>query len=322
MERIRLYLYLNLLFLCPFVLVSQPAESASVSLIKNEYSFNKEVLLEQLQELSSDKYEGRFTGEKGNLMARQFIIDQFEKENVNSLQKNTYEQNFSFNRDGKKFNATNVLGTITGTHFPEKYIVISAHYDHLGIKDGKIYNGADDDASGVCALFAFAAFFKNNPPKHSIILAAFDAEELGLQGAKYYVKNPIVDKKKVIININMDMIGRNTKNELYMVGTRYTNGLKKVLKKFKNTTAIKLIEGHDGADDKEDWTTASDHGAFYEQKIPFLYFGEEDHPDYHKETDEFKNIDPVFYTNAVQLIIAVFEEVDEKFKGQKSRIKK
>src|SRR5690606_18370697 len=100
----------------------------------------------------------------------------------------------------------NVLGWIKGTENPDSFIVISAHYDHEGVKKGIIYNGADDNASGVSALFSFAEYFKSNPPKHSVILAAFDAEELGLRGSKYFVENPIVPLEKIRLNINLDMV--------------------------------------------------------------------------------------------------------------------
>jgi len=257
--------------------------------------FDELKLLSRLETLSSDAYEGRKTGEAGSVKSRRFIISQFDTLGVKSLN-TSFEQDFSFNIREKKYQGVNVLGTILGTDFPEKYIVISAHYDHLGIENDKIYNGADDNASGVCALFAFAEYFKKNPPKHSIILAAFDAEELGLQGAKFFIKNTTIPKKQIVLNINMDMIGRNIKNELYVVGARYTENLENIIKKFKNPTSIKLLQGHDGSDRrKQNWTMSSDHAPFHKEEIPFLYFGEEDHPDYHQETDDFENIDPVFY---------------------------
>ncbi len=305
----------SLLFLL-FLLTSISAASQSIikassDISKKETSFDEPSLLKRLNELSSDKYEGRRTGEKGGILARDYIIDQFKV-----LEIPVTEQSFEFEIKEKKYPhpGVNVLGKIEGTVNPEKYIVISAHYDHLGIKDNKIYNGADDDASGVCALFAFVEFFKKNPPKHSVILAAFDAEELGLQGAKHFVKEPPVNKEDIILNINMDMIGRNVNNELYVVGARYNEQLKGILNDFNHTIDIKLLEGHDGSDDKQDWTYASDHGPFHKAKIPFLYFGEEDHPDYHKHTDDFHKIDPIFYLNAVQVIISVFKDVDEGFK--------
>lgn len=272
--------------------------------------FDENQLLERLETLSSDEYEGRRTGEKGNDKGRQFIIEQFKSLGANSFGSG-YEHEFSFKRRDTEYKGKNVLAKIEGTEFPKTYIVISAHHDHLGIsKDGKIYNGADDDASGIAALFAFAEYLKNNPPKHSVILAAFDAEEMGLQGSKYFVEK--MKGSDVMVNINMDMISRSAKNELYVVGTRYNEGLQKIISEFQNPTDSKLSVGHDGTDGKQDWTYSSDHGPFHSAKIPFLYFGNEDHPAYHKPTDDFSDITPEFYKNAVRIIVEVFEAIDKK----------
>ncbi len=303
-----------MLFFTPNLVKSQSATNVIVDKPKKEALFNEPNLLKRLKELSSASYEGRRTGEKGNMLARAFIAIKFNELIENPLEISSPNSAFNFKIKEKKYEGENIIGGIKGTHFPEKYIVISAHYDHLGVKDGKIYNGADDNASGVCALFAFAEYFKKNPPKHSVILVAFDAEELGLQGAKHFVKEPPVNKKDIILNINMDMIGRNVNNELYVVGARYNKQLKGILNDFNHTIDIKLLEGHDGSDDKQDWTYASDHGPFHKAKIPFLYFGEEDHPDYHKHTDDYHKIDPIFYLNAVHVIISVFKDVDQGFK--------
>jgi Zn-dependent M28 family amino/carboxypeptidase len=176
------------------------------------------------------------------------------------------------------------------------------------VSEGKIYNGADDDASGVSALISFAEYFNENPPKHSVIIAAFDAEELGLQGAKHFVAN--FDNSKILVNLNMDMISRSAKDELYVVGARYNTALKTILETFKNTTSSKLLQGHDGTDGKEDWTMSSDHGPFHTAKIPFLYFGNEDHAAYHQPTDDFEDITPQFYKNSVEIILSIFEAID------------
>ena len=260
------------------ILLSFVSLSYAQNQVDNQ-KFNSKKLLERLEILSSDKFEGRKTGQKGNDSARTYIIQQFKNLNVAGLD-GKYEYPFSFKSRQGQFNATNILAEIKGSEFPDKYIVVSAHYDHLGVSGDKIYNGADDDASGVAALFSFAEFFAKNPPKHSVILAAFDAEELGLQGAKYFVET--FDKSKIVVNLNMDMISRSAKDELYVVGARYDKPLKKIITNFKNPTSSQLLEGHDGSDGKEDWTMASDHGPFHKAKIPFLYFGNEDHPAYHQ----------------------------------------
>ena len=211
--------------------------------------FNETTLLHHIKTISSDSFEGRKTGTHGALKTQKYIINEFESLNVKPLGKN-YEQPFSFLDKGENYHAVNVLGLISGTTFPESYIVISAHYDHEGIKRGTIYNGADDNASGLSALFSFAEYFRNNPPKHSIILAAFDAEELGLKGSKHFVNNPIVPLKNIMINFNLDMISRSDDNELFAVGTSYSKTLKEVVLNFQNSDKIALLMGHD---DPKNW---------------------------------------------------------------------
>ena len=297
----------NILIVCSAFWVAISTFSCAQS---QEIFFNENALLTHLQTLSSDAYEGRKTGEKGNEKGRQYIIQQLESLGVSAFDSG-YEDEFIFNRRDIEYKGKNVLAKIEGTAFPNKYIVISAHHDHLGkSKDGKIYNGADDDASGVSALFAFAEYLAKNPPKHSIILAAFDAEEMGLQGSKYFVEK--MKDQDIVLNINMDMISRSAKDEIYVVGSRYNDNLKEMLSKFKNPTSTKLSQGHDGTDGKQDWTYSSDHGPFHRAEIPFLYFGNEDHPAYHKTTDDFDDITPQFYKNAVKIIISVFADIDSR----------
>ncbi len=277
------------------------------TVIKND-DFNEEKLLERIKTLSSDEFEGRRTGEEGNAKARAYIIEQFKALNTPAFG-GKYKHAFTFTSRGRNYNGVNVLAMVKGNEYPEKYIVVSGHYDHLGIRDGEIYNGADDDASGTAALFAFAEYLKVNPPKHTVVLAAFDAEELGLRGARYFV-----DKMKdsnIMINLNMDMISRSAKGELYVVGGRYNKTLENMVKNFKNPTTSKLLVGHDGSDDKDDWTFSSDHGPFHRAGIPFLYFGDEDHPGYHKPTDDFKDITPEFYKNSVKMILGFLKEIDD-----------
>lgn len=273
------------------------------------YSFNSDSLLHHIKTLSSDAFEGRRTGTKGAEKAKTYIINQFKRLNVAPL-KGSYTQKFDFSNYGKTYNATNVLGHIKGTNDTEEYIVITAHYDHEGIKRGKIYNGADDDASGISALFAFAEYFAKHPPKHHVILAALDGEELGLKGAYHFVESGIISKEKIKLNLNMDMISRSDENELFAVGTRYNKQFIPVINRFKNFNSIHLLTGHDGLDGEHNWTLSSDHAAFHKANIPFIYFGVVDHKDYHKPTDDFENIHPLFYKDAVQAIINVFALLD------------
>ena len=192
-------------------------------------------------------------------------------------------------------------------------IIITAHYDHIGIKDGKIYNGADDNASGISGLLAIARYFKAKRPKHTLIFVAFDAEEKGLRGAKHFVNNLPVSKDLIKLNVNMDMISRSDRNEIYAAGTYHYPHLKKTLDEIAKTALVKLSLGHDRPElGNDDWTNASDHGPFHDKGIPFIYFGVEDHEDYHEHTDEVEKIIPVFLTNTIISILETIKKLDQQ----------
>jgi Zn-dependent M28 family amino/carboxypeptidase len=306
-----LYFVLLLIFSCKGqteTTTEQTLEQVEV----NTPLFDAEALLERVKFLALDSLEGRRTGEKGGLIAREYVVSQFKKYGIAPLL-SEYTQPFSFEgrRDKKTYEGANVLGLIKGTEQPEKYIVISAHYDHVGVNDGEVYNGADDDASGTSAIIAVAEYLKNNPPKHSVVFAAFDAEELGLRGAAHFLEANTIPKEQIAIDINLDMVGRNDNNELYVVGTNLYTQLQPAITDLELPENFKLSVGHDGLDDKDNWVSSSDHGPFHKQEIPFLYFGVEDHKDYHQPTDDFEFIQPEFYAKAVTVIISVFERIDE-----------
>jgi len=272
--------------------------------------FNTGKLLSDLQEFSSDEFGGRRPDQDGGKKSREFVRSRFELLKLAPFN-GSYFQTFPIeNREGEKYTGYNVLALVKGTEIPEKYIVVSSHHDHLGTREGKIFNGADDNGSGTCALFALGEYFSKNAPNHSIILVAFDGEEWGLQGSKAFISNPPVPIENVMVNFNMDMIGRNDQNEIYICGTRHYPELKDVCTSVASDLTV--LFGHDGGDGKQDWTQSSDHGPFHEEKIPFLYFGEEDHDDYHKPTDTFDGIQPEFYINAVDLVLEVIKAYDRK----------
>src|SRR5688572_26513014 len=186
----------------------------------------------------------------------------------------SFKQEFGIRQRDKpeQMTGVNYVGVIKGEKYAEKYIVITAHYDHDGIKNGQIYNGADDNASGTAALFAIAKAFEKERPDHSVIFVAFDAEELGLRGSQYFVANLPVPKASILLNINMDMVSRNEKGELYAAGAFHYSHLRPVLREAQKKATVKLMLGHDDPKlGKDDWTSQSDHAPFHEAKIPFIY---------------------------------------------------
>jgi Zn-dependent M28 family amino/carboxypeptidase len=267
-------------------------------------------LLKDVQTLSSDAYEGRKTGTKGAEMARTYISKRFKEIGVKSFPLlNSYHQSFTFSGiDDPKIQGKNMIGYIAGTS--SKVIVISAHYDHLGIINGKIFNGADDNASGVAGMLKLAAHYAKSKPNYTLIFAAFDAEEFGRKGSEYFVNHLPIDIKRIKLNINLDMISHNDKGELYAVGIYKNPQLKNYI--VTTTPELKILFGHDNPKlGIDDWTEQSDQAAFNKKNIPFVYFGVEDHRDYHKNTDTFENINQQFFINAANTILEITDNFDK-----------
>jgi|SRR5690606_30903797 len=272
-----------------------------VSVVKSQV--NREKLIADIQTLSSVEFAGRKPGTDGHEKARLYISGRFNELDLHKFGAD-YSHRFPLN---DTLNGYNIIGYIPGKR--EEAIVISAHYDHLGERKGRLYLGADDNASGVAGLLALAAYFSSNPPEHTLIFAAFDAEEMGLRGARYFVDHPPVPLKTVLLNVNMDMIGRNDRNELYASGTYHYPHLTPLIK--TDNRHIQLKTGHDiPGTGPADWTTQSDHAAFHDRHIPFVYFGVEDHPDYHTPNDTFENSQPNFFFQAVQTILDIVNKMD------------
>lgn len=295
----------------------------------NNISIDEHMLLHNLKVISHDSLQGRFFGTEGNKKAQEFIAKQFDSLGIAPAFSSGSIQNYSHTFSGKmrqeiypvasasedqKVPDTTVTGGNVVTMIKgkiQKAIVITGHLDHLGIHEGNIFNGADDNASGSAALLSIANYFKDRSPKHTLIFAAVDAEEIGSLGCDYLLDNFPIDVKDIALNINMDMIAHNDSSELYASGLYHYPDLKPALDNLE-PTKINLLYGHDDPDNKDldDWTFSSDHRVFHQRQIPFIYFGVEDHVDYHQETDEYKNINKEFYVEAVKLIIRAIEEYD------------
>ena len=274
--------------------------------------FDKALLISTLKVLSSDDMRGRSVGK--NQLAQQLIIDRFNTFGLKSFHEN-FTQTFSFtDEDNKKRLGTNLVGYIKGNDKPDEYIVIGAHYDHMGVVDNEIFNGADDNASGTSAVLSLLEYFSLFPPKHSIIFIAYDAEELGLFGSRYFVDNPPIDIEKIKLKFNFDMIGRNINNEIFIVGTHQYPMLKPYLMLSAKSSSLKVSFGHDikGDKSKDYWMESSDNAPYFLKNIPNITFSEEDHPDYHKATDDFEKIDIQFYQEVVDLISSSIRLLDNE----------
>lgn len=300
--------------------VQQPANNMSSAVPAGTPALDSAALISDLRTLSSPAFAGRDVGSDGNRLAQEYIKRRFAEIDLAPFGA-SYLTPFAFTRPARNGeaaktypSAANLIGHIRGSVNPERYMVVSAHYDHLGVRDGKVYPGADDNASGVAAMLAVAAHFKKHPPHNTIVFAAFDAEEGGSDGASYFINSAPIPIKQVAVNLNFDMVSRNDNNEIFAAGTSYTPALKQVVAMAAATSSVKVRLGHDskpaGAAPDYDWTTQSDHVKFHERGIPFLYFGVEDHADYHKPGDSFEKINPVFYAEVTRLLISAAEILD------------
>ena len=268
-------------------------------------------MLADIAALSADSLEGRLVGSRGNSVAREMIVERFTRLGLRSFG-GSFTTSFPLERNGVSLTGVNAVGYIEGGSDPDRYIVITAHYDHLGIRAGEIYNGADDNGSGTAALLALAAYFTEHRPRNSVIFLAVDAEEGGSTGARAFVSSPPppVSLENIAANVNMDMVSH-SEDELYVAGTYHYPFLKPYVDRVGEAAEVTLEFGHDSPDLGDgDWTHASDHAPFHEAGIPFLYFGVEDHADYHKPTDDFDRINQDFYVKAVTAILRVVLELD------------
>ncbi|MCK0146600.1 M20/M25/M40 family metallo-hydrolase [Arenibacter sp. F26102] len=273
----------------------------SCFLLINLLSAQEEITVQELQEhisyLTSDKNSGRYPGGKANKRIVNYIKRDFKKSNIPSYLK-SYKQPFMAQLRVKKglmpkeeVKTWNVLGVIEGNDpiLKNEYIVLGAHYDHLGLGGGPsskserigIHHGADDNASGTSALLEIGEMLMAHKTelKRSVLLVAFGAEEQGLLGSKYFVDNPVVPLSQIKLMINMDMVGRlNESKQVYMGGAGTFPGGVELMKELGQPLGLTPIV-HAGS------VGGSDHVSFYKKNISVLGIHTGGHPQYHTPED-------------------------------------
>lgn len=291
-------------------------------------------LMADVGELASPKLEGRLTGSPGGARARAIIVERFKAIGLTELPALPgYLQPFTFTHTSikalwrqdrpfrKDFAGTNIVGFIparaasgTAAAAAGRYILLSAHYDHLGVRNGQVYPGADDNASGVAALLGIAAYLRQHPLSRGVIIVAFDGEEEGLRGAAAFVEHPAAPLDAIDVAVNMDMISRSATSDITIAGLHHWPALAPIVSRAATSSTLHVHLGHDypfwRAGLVEDWTHASDQGPFHDAGVPFLYIGVEDHEDYHQPTDTADRIDPRFYAATADLVLQLLEEID------------
>ena len=302
------------------------ALSAAAAVLSQTASIDGAQLLRDLDVLAADNMEGRLAGTPGSARAREYLVTRFKESGIEPLGP-SYERPFTFKgRDGAERSGVNLVGVIRGRRDASRYIVITAHYDHLGVRGGQVFNGADDNASGVAALLAVAARASVEKPDHSLLFAAVDAEEAGIQGSRAFLREPPVARDAMALNVNLDMVARDAKNVLFASGTSHYPFLKPYLADVARPPVV-LRFGHDSpppagtkpGSGEDDWTRDSDHFPFHEAGIPFVYFGVEDEAQHHKATDDAETVTKEFFVGAANTILAAVRKLDANLEAIASR---
>lgn len=273
-------------------------------------------IMADLSVLAHDSLEGRRTGTRGGQMAQAYILDGFTRAGLLEPPAG-FLQPFEFRgrRDTTQVTrGANVVGYVQGTEPDLGAIVLTAHFDHLGMRQPRetpvagaevdsIFNGADDNASGTVTVMSLARYFVEHPPRHTLVFAAVDAEEMGLRGSGAFVESGW--PSRMVLNVNLDMVARSD-SLLFAAGPFHYPQLRPILENVGARPPVVLAFGHDepGVEGVQNWTGSSDHRPFHAKGIPFVYFGVEDHPDYHRASDEIEKIDPDFFMNSVRTILA------------------
>ena len=328
---------LNTIFFI-FLITSSCAQD--IESIEYANSITSNDLENLLSVYSSDDFEGRETGQKGDKLAANFLrefyinnqiepalntVDYFQPYQLN-LPGKMYTRNYTFPKNLRTYDryaegnnivdTQNVAAIIKGSKYPESYIIITGHLDHVG-KDGDIvYNGADDNGSGTVSILEIAQAFQiavndGKRPKRSIVFLHVSGEEEGLLGSEYYVNNPLYPIKETFANLNLDMIGRtdptrgyNDEDYIYSIGSdRISKELKKVSEMVnKQTINLKLDYRFDVPNDPNDFYERSDHYNFAKKNIPVIFFFSGTHEDYHGPNDTFDKIRFDLLTKRARLI--------------------
>jgi len=262
---------------------SEAADASEVAAATR--SITRDETKQHIDILADDTFEGREMGSRGSHAAANYLAKAFEEYRLKPAgDRGSYFQAFN----GR---LRNVLGLLEGSdpELKNEVIILGAHYDHVGYGKatnsfgpfGYIHNGADDNASGVAGLLEVVEAFKQLPtaPKRSILFALWDGEEAGLLGSKHWIANPTIPLDRVMLKINIDMIGRLTNDRLEIYGARTSTNLRQIISRANAENPIEI-------DFNWKMKADSDHYPFFERSIPTLMFHTGLHKDYHRPSDD------------------------------------
>jgi Zn-dependent M28 family amino/carboxypeptidase len=274
--------------------------------------------------LASDRLEGRLTGTPGNDSAAAYIARRYKYLRLNAPYPG-YLQTFvarsaasAHAGDTAGMKTQNVVAILRGSDpaVSGNYIVVGAHFDHLGRSTqfamdpqagDAIRNGADDNASGTAAVMQLARMLSITRPRHSIVFVNFSGEEEGLLGSQYFVDHSPVPLDSIVAMLNFDMVGRLKDDKLFVYGTGTATELPALVDSanLKIVPALSIQGGGDGFG-------SSDHSSFYAKNIPVLHFFTDSHEDYHRATDDVEKINASGEARVINLAFDMIKELDAR----------
>ncbi|MEQ6124560.1 M20/M25/M40 family metallo-hydrolase [Pseudotenacibaculum sp. MALMAid0570] len=278
----------------------------------------KKTVKKHLYTLASDEMQGRRTGTEGIEKAAKYIEGEFKKIGLKTYENLTsYRQTFTFKnrRTNEDITASNIIGVLEGKSKKDEYVIISAHYDHLGMKkEGEgdlIFNGANDDASGVTGVLALAEYYaKRGDNERTIVFIAFTAEEMGLVGSRHFGKG--IDASKFVAGINLEMMGKepNTGPKTAWLTGFERSDFGKIVQKNLEGTGYKLFP-----DPYPQFGLffRSDNASLARLGVPSHTFSttplDKDGEYYHQVTDEAETLDMNVLTETIRAVAKGTESI-------------
>lgn len=302
---------LVILFIASAFIYSCKINKNAIDTSKKESSYfiDSITVKRHLYTLASDEMEGRMTGTPGIEKAAQYIENEFKRIGLTTFDGlDSYRQTFTFTprRSSNEITSANIIGVLEGKSKKDEYVIISAHYDHLGIRKpiagDSIYNGANDDASGVTGVLALAEYFKNVGNERTIVFAAFTAEEMGLIGSTHFGKG--IDASKFVAGINLEMIGKTPSfgpNTAWLTGFERSD-FGKIVQKNLEGSGYQLFP--------DPYTNfnlffRSDNASLARLGVPSHTFSTtaiDKDKDYHKPSDEAETLNMTVITQTIQAV--------------------
>ena len=279
-----------------------------VKMVENRFFIDSATVKKHLYTLASDEMEGRKSGTPGIEKAAKYIENEFKRIGLTNFEGlDSYRQTFSFTprRSKSEITSANIIGVLEGKSKKDEYVIISAHYDHLGMKksgEDKIYNGANDDASGVTGVLALAEYFKKVGNERTIVFAAFTAEEMGLIGSTHFGKG--IDASKFVAGINLEMIGKTPTsgpNTAWLTGFERSDFGKIVQKNLKGSGYQLFADPYL----KFNLFFRSDNASLARLGVPSHTFSTtaiDKDKDYHQLSDEAETLNMTVITQTIQAV--------------------